>query len=357
VFGPVASGPLRPTCVLLLPRPLERFILRDQAEDLLRAKNVLAVDPARLPYGAYGRLPEVLGVGVAHRQGKRLLRALRRRGHEPRVVIVFHPLQYYLAAAIVSQVPDCELWYGRWDRYEEAYDASPKLKARLRELHERAAGRAALTFVASEKLAAIERVAGRQATVVPLAADSFPAPPPAPVTVAVSLGHLGHRTDWRLVRAVAEDMRGELVLLLIGERHDEEMAGDEDFAACTKLPNLVWLGRQDDQAAARLIQAADVGIVPFEHSEFNDAALPYRIIKYARLGRRTICPDLAGARTWARAVDVADDPQAFAAALRAAAGARNAPDMGLREWALAQTAAAQNEPLWDRLQALGVLDA
>lgn len=355
MFGPLPTEPLRPVCVLLLPRPLEQFILRDQAEDLLKAQSVIAVEPARVPYGAFGRLPELVGVGIGARQARRLTRALRRRDMRPRVVVVFHPLQYYLAAGIVAQAGECELWYGRWDRYEEAYDASPKLRERLRELHERTAGRAALTFVASDRLAELEREAGRQATVVGLAADSFPAPPPAPVTVAVSLGHLGHRTDWALLRAVAEEMRGELVLLLVGERHDEEMRGDADFEACAKLPNLVWLGRQDDQAAARLIQAADVGIVPFERSDFNDAALPYRILKYARLGRRTICPDLAGVRTWGRAVEIAGSAPAFAAALRAAAGARNAPDMGLREWALAQTAREQNAPLWERLERLGVV--
>ena len=47
----------RPICVLLLPTPLERFILRDQAEDLLRAEGVIAVDPPRMPYGAFLRVP------------------------------------------------------------------------------------------------------------------------------------------------------------------------------------------------------------------------------------------------------------------------------------------------------------
>jgi hypothetical protein len=349
--------PRTPVCVLLLPRTLERFILRDQAEDLLRAQNVIAVDPARLPYGAYGRIPEVVGVALAARQARRLLRALGRRELAPRVVVIFHPLQYHLGAALAALAGgECELWYGRWDRYEEAYDAAPRLRGRLRDLHERAAARSALTFVASERLAHIEHASGRQAALVPLAADSFPAPDvTAPGTVAVSLGHLGHRTDWGLLRAVAEELGDGLVLLLIGERHDDEMAGDEDFAACTRLANLVWLGRQEDETAARLIQAADVGIVPFEHSDFNDAALPYRILKYARLGRRTICPDLAGARTWERAVDIADGPAAFAQALRAAAGARLRPDLGLREWALAQTAEEQNAPLWDRLELLGVI--
>ena len=99
----------------------------------------------------------------------------------------------------------------------------------------------------------------------------------------------------------------ELVLLLIGAWHEDESGSDEDYQACRRLPNLVWLGRRSDEEAARLILLADVGIVPFERSEFNDTALPYRIIKYARLGRRTVSRDLAGVRTWERAVTVAED--------------------------------------------------
>ena len=54
-----------PIGVLLLPRELERFILREQAEDLLRAPHVVAVDPPRVPYGAIARLPETLGDALA----------------------------------------------------------------------------------------------------------------------------------------------------------------------------------------------------------------------------------------------------------------------------------------------------
>jgi len=103
-----------------------------------------------------------------------------------------------------------------------------------------------------------------------------------------------------------------------------------------------------------LIACADVGVVGFTVEPFSDAGLPYRILKYARLGRRTGSPPLAGARTWARAVDEADGPAAFAAALRAQASRRTAPDLELRAWALPQTAAAQDEPLWRRLEELGV---
>ena len=94
--------------------------------------------------------------------------------------------------------------------------------------------------------------------------------------------------------------------------------------------------------------------MPFKVEPFNDAALPYRILKYARVGRRTVAPDLAGLRTWSEAVTVAADAEAFAQALLDHAGARARPDEALREWALAQTARAQDEPLWQRLAQIGV---
>jgi hypothetical protein len=335
-------------CVLLLPRQLESFILRDQAEDLLAAPGVVAVEPARIPYGAYLRLPASIGDGLAATQARRL-----RLPGVPRAIVIFHPLQYPLARGLIARHPDAELWYWRWDRYEVAYDASPRRRERLEELHLAASMRAAVTVVVSEALGDLAREEGSEPLLVPLAADSFPAPAPSSAVVAVSLGHLGHRTDWRLLRELTAAMP-DLMLLLIGAWHEQEVGGDPDYQACRRAPNVVWLGRRPDEEAARLITLADVGIVPFERSEFNDTALPYRILKYARLGRRTVAPDLRGVQTWSRAVTVARSVDEWIAALRAQAGVRLRPDLELREWALAQTAHAQNAPLWERMEALGV---
>ena len=340
-----ASGPEPPRlCVLLLPRELEQFILRDQAEDLLTGPGVIAVEPARIPYGAYLRLPEPVGDGFAAAQARRM-----RLPGVPAAIVIFHPLQYPLARGLIAAHPEAELWYWRWDRYEVAYDATPRQRERLEDLHLAATARAALTVVVSDAL----RPDDAPSVLVPLAADSFPAPDPEATVVAVSLGHLGRRTDWKLLRAISEGMP-ELVLLLIGEWHDEESAHDEDYRFCRAAPNLVWLGRRSDEEAARLIQCADVGIVPFEHSEFNETALPYRIIKYARQGRRTIVPDLPGMRTWENLITVAEGPEEWIAALRAQAGTRSRPDVDLREWALRQTAHEVNRPLWERIEALGI---
>jgi hypothetical protein len=339
-----------PIAVLLLPRSLERFILRDQAQDLMRAPGVVVVEPARLPYGAFGRLPGWLADGLALRQARRLLRTLP---GEPRALVIFHPFQYPLARTVLAARPDCELWYSVWDRYDHAYDASPRLRARIAELHAQASERAAFTFAVSGKLVELEREGGREALNVPSAADSFPAPDAGNAVIAVSLGHLGWRTDWTLLRTVAERMP-ELVVLLVGAWHEDECKHDEDFHACRSLPNLVWLGERSDEEAARVVLCADVGIVPFKVEPFNDAGLPNRILKYARLGRRTIAPELAGVQTWDNAVTRAPDADAFVEALRAYAGARAGYDAELRDWALAQTAESQNLPLWQRLASLGV---
>jgi hypothetical protein len=340
--------PPAPLLVLLLPRPLAGFILRDQAEDLLRAPGATGVEPGRLPYGLLGRLPD----GPARLVARAWARRLQLPG-SARAVAIFHPFQLPLAEALLERHPGAELWYSRWDRYEAAYDAGPVTRRRLERLHERAARRSALTFAVSTRLVELEREAGREAILVGQAADSFPAPDPHGTVVAVSLGHLGHRNDWRLLRAVAERMP-ELVLLLVGAWYDEECGDDPDYVWCRSAPGFVWLGRRSDEEAARLILCADVGIVPFEDSAFNHSGLPNRILKYARLGRMTVAPDLAGLRTWSRAVVTASDPDEWVTALRRFAGTRARPDDELRAWAFAQTAQAVNRPLTDRMERLGI---
>jgi hypothetical protein len=122
----------RPLGVLLLPVELERFDLRDRAEDLLTAPGVVGVDPARLSYGRVARVSEALADGLATVQARRL-----RLPGFPRALIVFHPHEYPLARALRDLHPDAELWYG---------PAAEPAGERERALHERALERAALHF-------------------------------------------------------------------------------------------------------------------------------------------------------------------------------------------------------------------
>ena len=83
--------------VLLLPQPLERFHLETQARALLRAPGAVAVDPARIPVG---RIPATVAAGLAVGQAKRM-----RLPGIPAAVAIFHPLQFYLAGALLSRHP------------------------------------------------------------------------------------------------------------------------------------------------------------------------------------------------------------------------------------------------------------
>jgi len=341
------------SAVLLLPWKLEGSFLREQVEDLLHEAGVVAIEPGRLPLGSLGRLPRILASLLAPL-------AARRVAVPPnaRLLVIFHPWQFPLARALVSRHPGCELWFSRWDRYEEAftegYHANPRLRDRVLLLQQQARETSTLVFTASTKLAALEEEeVGPATALVPLSADSFPSLDSGDMTIATSFGHLGRRTDWSLLRSLAEHMPN-LVVLLIGTCTDKENSGDADYVTCKTLPNFVWLGYRSDEEAARLIACADVAIVPYKVDPYNDAALPHRILKCARLGRYSICPDIAGAATWDRAVVRATDLDAWISALRAHSGARSQPDAELREWALAQTVRRYNEPIRRRLALLGM---
>jgi hypothetical protein len=339
----------RPVALLLVPRTVDRFILYDQGQDLLRSPAVVAVEAPRVPYGALGRLPGVLADALAAAQARRL-----RVPGRPVAAMIFHPFQMPLARAVLARWPGCELWYGLFDRTPAAPDASPRTRRRLEALHDEAASRADLVFAVSTTLVELERAAGREALLMPSAADSFPAPDPAAMTVAVCFGTNGRRTDWSLLRGLAERMGDELTVLFVGALHEDEVAGDPDFELCRRAPQYVWLGRRSNHEAARLIACADVGLLPYSRDDFNQAGLPNRILKAARLGRRTISPPYSGVEVWSRAITPCDTVDEWVEALRAARGARTRPDPELRDWALGQTGERQNSPLWRRLADLGV---
>src|SRR5688500_17957479 len=147
-----------PIALLLVPRTVERFILYDQGQDLLRAPGVVAVEAPRVPYGALGRLPRPLGDFLAAAQARRL-RAVGR----PVAAMIFHPFQWPFARALLARWPECELWYGLFDRTPAAPDAGARTRARLEALHAEASRRADLVFAVSSTLVDLERAAGREA--------------------------------------------------------------------------------------------------------------------------------------------------------------------------------------------------
>lgn len=356
--------------VLLLPRPVDQFVLGDHAQQLIEAAGAGVALPGRVPYGALLRARGPLRAAVATRIAAELRAQIDRGAGSvaaaDRVLVAYHAIQWPAAQRLLEQGAAGALWYCRWDRYEAAADAGRSAR-HLAAWHDAMAQRSELTFCVSGRLAELEREAGREAIVVGLSADSFPDGPLEPESrgralvaaaaerlpgdgapIAVSLGHLGRRTDWRWLRTAVERMP-QLGLLLIGSWHDDEVGSDADYRWLREQPRVVWLGKLDDAGAAAVIAQADVGLVPFLRDDFNNAGLPTRILKYARLGRPTLAPPLAGARTWERATSFVRTPDEFVDALHLHTGRRSAPDLDLRRWALEQTAAKMNAPLLARL--------
>lgn len=142
---PQTPADLRPLGVMLLPRRLEDFALQSQAADLMRAPGVVTVEPARVSYEAYMRLPTGFGDGIAAIQARRM--ALP---GEPRLVLIFGPLQYPLARALIGNHPGCELWYAPVAAPPEP---SRRRRERVEELHLAAGARAALYFDADTLMA------------------------------------------------------------------------------------------------------------------------------------------------------------------------------------------------------------
>ena len=91
--------------LLLLPVPLERFELRERAQELLAAPGAVAVEPARISPGALGALPPTLGFSVARRQAKRM-----RLPGVPAAIAMFHVHQVPLAVALAQRHPGAALW-------------------------------------------------------------------------------------------------------------------------------------------------------------------------------------------------------------------------------------------------------
>jgi hypothetical protein len=111
----------QPLLVLLLPRPLDRFDLEEQTRRLLQAPGVVAVDPSRVPLG---RLPSTLAAGLAIGQAKRM-----RLPGSVAAVAIFHPVQFYLAGALLARHDRGELWYGRPELEPDADDYLEQLHA------------------------------------------------------------------------------------------------------------------------------------------------------------------------------------------------------------------------------------
>jgi teichuronic acid biosynthesis glycosyltransferase TuaH len=145
-----------------------------------------------------------------------------------------------------------------------------------------------------------------------------------PHPVAAMVGQLSDRVDLAYLEAVAD--RG-LSLLLIGPRHP---VGDEArLGALLARSNVYWVGPKSFAQLPSYLRVADVCLLPYADSAFNQASFPLKVLEYLAAGQGVVATDLPAVR-WLETdlVTVASTPTSFADS--ACALATHAPDTGLR---------------------------
>jgi teichuronic acid biosynthesis glycosyltransferase TuaH len=104
-----------------------------------------------------------------------------------------------------------------------------------------------------------------------------------PRPVVGFIGHLSDRIDLKLLAAVAD--RGHS-LLLVGPRQITFEAGRVE--ALLSRPNVQWVGPKDFHDLPSYMKVIDVGLVPYQHTEFNHASFPLKTLEYLAAGKPVV---------------------------------------------------------------------
>ena len=184
--------------------------------------------------------------------------------------------------------------------------------------------RADVVIAANPRVADRLREGGRPVELIPFGCDAEAfaragsAEPPEdialPRPIAGFMGHIGDRIDLRMLAAVAETGSS---LLLIGPRHPRFDASALD--GLLARGNVQWVGPKEFGALPGYLGSIDVGLVPYNHSAFNEGSFPLKALEYLGAGLRVVATDLPAVR-WLDSPDIAieDEPAPFAQAVRKA---------------------------------------
>ena len=255
------------------------------------------------------------------RFGRRLLsaqvrRAARRAGiRRPLVWVACPP-----ASDALRKIPASGLVYQRTDRYESYPGVDPD---RIRGCHESLKERADLTLYCSRALFSEEAAACRSAAFIDHgvdyehfaragdeAADADPALRDVPRPRAGFVGGIdAHTFDPELFCEVARSLP-DVHFVLVG-------ASSLPEGWCT-LPNVHALGQRPYEAVAGLMAACDVLIMPWNANEWIRACNPVKLKEYLAVGRPVVTTPFDELAHYAGLVRVAEGPERFAEAVRAA---------------------------------------
>lgn len=187
---------------------------------------------------------------------------------------------------------------------------------RLRAGERRIANSANLIVAANPSVAGSVERDGHDVQLIPFGCDyehfATPTVPAADVTLsrpmAMFMGHVGDRIDVEMLTAVAES---GINLLIVGPQHSK--ANMSPFAKIMDRDNVQWLGAKDFEDLPSYLAHAEVGILPYNRSQFNIGSFPLKTLEYLASGLPVVAVDLPAIR-WLDSPDIkiARDATVFA---------------------------------------------
>ncbi len=221
-------------------------------------------------------------------------------------------------APLMTSLPSAGIVMQRTDRFEAFPEADPDLLSRqIAEIKDRAE----LVFYAAPHLEDEEKNEVRRTALVTHGVDlkTFAAAGSAGDDDPEDLADLGrprigfiggidaHTFDPDLFRAVVARCP-DLQFVMIGSCSLPE--------GWCPYENVTFLGRKPYDSVARYMAAMDVLIMPWNKSDWIKACNPIKLKEYLAVGRPVVTTDFPALKGWRDLLRVADDPEAFAAAIR-----------------------------------------
>jgi teichuronic acid biosynthesis glycosyltransferase TuaH len=284
-------------------------------EDRLRrvAPNIVRLSPVTVP----GVTRPVLR-DVALRQARRAVRrAIARLGGRVHTTIVAG------LSDMLDIVPGAQRVLAGTDDYVAGAALMGTDPRWLAGLERRQLAKAEIVYAVSPALQEKWAATRPDVALIPNGCDAahFAAAGAAPVPTDVTLegpiagfvGHMSERIDLSMLEAVAAT---GVSLLLVGPRQPTFEIAKLD--ALLALPNVQWVGRKSFAELPSYLRVIDVGLTPYQQSDFNRASFPLKTLEYLAAGRPAVVSDLPAHR-WLQTshVTIADTPRDFAARAQA----------------------------------------
>ncbi|MHB8589539.1 MAG: glycosyltransferase [Candidatus Dormibacteraceae bacterium] len=176
--------------------------------------------------------------------------------------------------------------------------------------------------VSPDAMARKQPVVGAKLTAMPMAIDPEPfiaaqvaSDPPADLRELRRplIGYGGAfsvRIDWEILREVANQTTGTLVL--VGPAVDKEAT--RQLNELSRHPSVAWLGHRGLAEAPAYLAAFDAGLIPYKRNRFNNGSNPLKFYEYLAAGVPVISVALPALAAFGDVATFTDDPASFAEA-------------------------------------------